>query len=386
MGPASALLEWSLAGLAVVCAVTVGALVWRSRTRQFMPSRASLAGAVTSGVTLVLVGQLAAAGAIGVGVNRSLGIYLDWRSVAAGLSSRDGLAGDLGVGEEKEAPVETAADRSHVRRDGWYPMTDQPPAGAGTYRVYPVTGSRTGIHENVVVWVPSGVTDAEFATLPVVMALSGAYGSPSGFLRRSEFARHAAALIESHRVPRFLAVAPMVNVDMPHDTECVDYPGGPQAFTWLAEDVRQWAHHRLRVSLARNRWSVEGVSLGGYCAAKLHTLRPDAFSAGASVLGYFEPEPDGTTLNLAALLRTDPELRRRASVAWAARHHTPARDLRLLALSSPDDPQSYPQYKRFRAAMAQARGITYVAAPGVSHTNQSMGVLQAQVLPFLLGR
>lgn len=74
-----------------------------------------------------------------------------------------------------------------------------------------------------------------------------------------------------------------IKVALPVETGCTDYPGSTQAFTWLNQDVRNWATSTLRVTADSRRWSVMSWSTRGYCAALLHLPDPERFGAAASV-------------------------------------------------------------------------------------------------------
>lgn len=280
----------------------------------------------------------------------------------------------------------TDIQRRQVTSQGWTPHPKQPPSGAGTYRDYVVTGATSGVRKKVIAWLPAGVTTPiQIAKLPVVMVIGGAYVSVDWVVDGLHFAESATPLIASHAVPRFIAVFPDPNVLAPLDSECVDAPGRVLAYSWLAKDIPTWAHEHLGVSLAGASWSVQGWSLGGYCAAKIHATDPHLFHAGASIQGFFEVAPDNRTGPLGVELSKSLALRQASSVSWLIRNHTPPAALRLLANASSSDPQSYPQLQQFRTRVGQRPGITYSTGPGQGHTLASWAMTQPEALPFLLG-
>jgi predicted esterase len=168
-------------------------------------------------------------------------------------------------------------------------------------------------------------------------------------------------------------------VDLPLWTECTDFPGGPQAFTWLNQDVRNWATSTLRVSTDGRRWSVLGWSTGGYCAAKLHLGEPARFGAAASVEGYFKPEPDTNTGNLGQFLNQYPALAHQNSPTWLIENRPPAR-VHLLVMSSDRDPQSYPQALEFLRQEQNAPGIQPYLVKDMGH---NIGAYKAVLVPVL---
>jgi len=199
---------------------------------------------------------------------------------------------------------------------------------------------------------------------------------------RINFATTASAEIRAGRVPPFVAVFPEMNVAMPVETECTDYPGGPQAFTWLNQDVRNWATSTLRVAKDGRRWSVMGWSTGGYCAALLHLREPARFGAGASVEGYFNPAPDGTSGNLRQLLKTYPNLYDESSPTWLIEHRPPAR-VHLLVMSSNTDPQSYPQARQFLLREQKVPGVQPYIVQDLGHSLDAYKAVLAPVLNWM---
>lgn len=388
MSPTSSTLQHLLEVIAVAVPILLAAAWWWHRRRTEPRGRVAR-GATAVGVVLaVIVGQVAAVGAVGVAVNSQLGYFLDWRSVATVLhDGPGGVATEMGVGASSTNFTNlTGNQRQLVRRQGWFPDENQPPAGNGQYRDYIATGEKSKLHELVVVWVPQGMgSRKDIAKLPAIMNMSGAYGGPSGYLKASSFGQQATTLIKQHKVRPFVGVVPQINVDLPHDTECADYPGGVKAFTWVSHDVRVWAHRTLGISLKRENWADEGISVGGFCAAKLGTAASRDFSASASVEGFFSPETDDTTLNLSTLLRQHQDLRQQNDVAWLIQHQTPSNELKLMVISSPQDPQSQPQYQAFHSRISGTKGLTFLNLPGLPHSNTSMAQVQNRTLPFLMG-
>ncbi len=66
-------------------------------------------------------------------------------------------------------------------------------------------------------------------------------------------------------------------------------------------------------------------------------MTPSRFAAAASIEGYYNPEPDGTTGTLASALQQDPQLAQRCLTDLA--HRAPAAaDLHLLVMTSHEGP------------------------------------------------
>ncbi|AKT51164.1 hypothetical protein ADJ73_07275 [Arsenicicoccus sp. oral taxon 190] len=368
-------------GAALVVPVLVGiGWWWRSRGQGRRVRRVAVAVGVAVGVLASQV--LAVAGAAAV-VNRELGFYPTWDALVSAADDGDPLAG-MGGGASSGETL-NQAEIARIAKDGWAPHPVQPAAGNGTYRDYLVNGGKAKTKQKVIAWMPPGYEKNDKAKdLPVVLVLGGAYVTTDFAANGLHFGDEAAQLVRDRKVPPFVALFPEINIKLPNDTECVDYPGGPQAYSWLAHDVPTWAVKTLGVAPTGPKWSVIGWSLGGYCAAKLHVNNPREFGAGASIQGFYAPIPDGSTGALALDLARNPELRHTSDVAWMLQHRPPA-NTKLLVMSSQADPQSWPQTSTFLNATRGIPGIRPLLIDGQGHTLNSWRKTLPTVLPYLLG-
>jgi S-formylglutathione hydrolase FrmB len=73
------------------------------------------------------------------------------------------------------------------------------------------------------------------------------------------------------------------------DTECTNLVRGPQAETFLADDVPAFAAAHLRVRPGPGSWGLTGFSAGAYCASDLLLRHPGEYAAAASLSGYADP-------------------------------------------------------------------------------------------------
>jgi len=325
-------------------------------------------------LTMVVLSQVAAVGAVAVAVNRQYGLYPTWRSLLGTEDAGPPVAvGGLGVGTGRLRLVPPAA-RGLV----------EPASNQGRYEQVSVVGAVSRIRATVTVWLPPQYFDRRErrARFPVVMVLGGAYSGDTSVFRKLGFAALANAQIRAGKVAPFVAVYPQLNVALPTDTECIDFPGGVQSYSWLAHDVPLWARAHLRVTSDARRWSVMGWSTGGYCAAKLHLRSPGQFAAAASVEGYFEPEPDQTTADLAQVLRADPVLARENTLSWVIRHHPPAHT-HLLVCTSMDDPQSKAPSLSFLKAAQGVPGVQPYILRTLGHSMPAFKDVSPDVLSWL---
>ena len=262
-------------------------IIWRRAPRR---SRWALA-AVLAGV---LVGQAAAVGAVAVAVNRNYGFYPTWSS----LFGTDVAPPVRAEGSPLGLNAVAGSGRPVLA------VTSGSASDTGRYERITLKGAQSGISQTVMTWLPPQYHDPLYAgtRFPVVMVLGGADVHIPFVVQRLDFARTATQVIRSGAAAPFVAVFPEINVALPVETECTDYPGSTQTYTWLNQDVRNWATGTLRVASDASHWSVMGWSTGGYCAALLHLRNPERFGAAASIEGYFTPEPDRNTGNLGQLL------------------------------------------------------------------------------------
>ncbi len=319
----------------------------------------------------VLVGQGAAVAAVAVDVNRDYGFYPSWSSLFGTGLAPPVVAQGVRLGLNGQV----APHRALLR-------VSDPATGTGRYEQVTLKGARSGVTQKVIAWLPPQYGDRRYlrTRFPVVMVLGGADVRIAAVVDRLDFATVASNEIRSGRVAPFVAVFPEINVALPVDTECTDYPGGPQAFTWLNQDVRNWATSTLRVATDSQRWSVMGWSTGGYCAALLHLRTPERFGAAASVEGYFNPEPDSTTGNLAELLKASPPFAHESSPTWLIKNRPPP-NVHLLVMTSQQDPQSRPQSLEFLRQVRDVPGIQPYVVKGLGHTLDAY----AAVVPAILG-
>ncbi|GAB3583336.1 alpha/beta hydrolase [Calidifontibacter terrae] len=200
---------------------------------------------------------------------------------------------------------------------------------------YVVSGRVSGFHSAVWVYLPKGYNSASAQTYPVIMALHGFPGGP-GSMNHYGILQAFDEMVAQHRLVPSIMVIPQIDDPVPLDTECVNVPGGPQAESWLAQDVPSWAISHFRVETKRTSWAAWGFSYGGWCAALLGFRHPDIFGASVALQGYFRPS-----------FSTDYEPFKPGSAAYEqydlvkiARQHPPALNLWLMA--SKEDSLSYP--------------------------------------------
>lgn len=326
-------------GGAVLSVLAVATLVTRPSARA--PSlRHRVALRTVPVVVLVLVGQACAVAAAGLAVNDSYGFYTSWADLL-GRPSPD-----------------TAIRTGGLVRPG-----------QGTVRSFTVHAPVDGRNQRVLVWTPPQY-DAPSATqhlFPVVEFLPGQPNTPDGTFRHFQFASTATRLIDSGKVPPFVAVFPSLMIAPPRDTECTDVPGGPQAETWLQRDVPAFVTTRYRVEPPGRDWTLMGWSTGGFCASKLLTSTPARYSSAVSFGAYYQPVQDRTTGDL---FHGDRTLEHENSPLWLYVRDQRRGGLggdRLLLVAGKQDRQTWPQTQRMLSEAARDPAVAHIAFPVGGH-------------------
>jgi enterochelin esterase-like enzyme len=210
----------------------------------------------------------------GVGVNDHYQFYASWSDL-------------FGGGTGADTAIEALGPQGGSRPD-FQPQRSQ---GRDVYSAV-VTGERSGVHARVLVWLPPGYDAPANArrTYPVVELLPGYPGSPSTWFHAVHAVPALKAAMKAGRSQPFILVAPTTTVVPGRDTECVDFPNGPRAETWLTDDVRTAVTSAFRADQDRSSWGLMGFSTGGYCAAKMAVRRPDLFAAAVTIQGDTTPQ------------------------------------------------------------------------------------------------
>lgn len=201
------------------------------------------------------------------------------------------------------------------------------PARDGKTVTVRLPGRRSGLAEIGFMHLPPEYFQPgwEHTQFPAVEVLTGYPGQATDLLKTLDV---PAALRQDQRAG---TAGPMVLVMLrsspgfPRDTECVDMPRGPQAFTYYSQDVPAYVASLFRVPPVG--WGAMGDSTGGYCASKLAVTNSYVFPAAVALSGYAAPPQDLTTGDLfggGASLRAQSDL-----VHLPRTGHSPAASLLL---------------------------------------------------------
>lgn len=321
---------------------------WRQTARRGRPNGA---GAGIGRLLALLGCQLTAVLLTFLVANNSYGFYTSWTDLT-------------GLGTDKPPGVSTAG---LVHK------------GDGRIEKLTVRGGPSGASADVLLWFPPEYDDPRYAdeAFPVLVVLPGQPSQVQTMFKHFDFGDVAAREIAAGRIRPFVAVFPPLMIDPPRDTECTDVDGGPQALTWLREDVPRAVLKSQRVTSDAGQWSVMGWSTGGFCAAKLVLADQDRFTAAASLGGYYEPLTDDTT---GKLFRTKAERNANSPLHLYSRRGLAAGHS-LLLVSGRQDAESWPMTeKMITATDGDAQVYTDVFAEG-GHNYRNY----SDLLPGVLG-
>jgi len=379
-------------GLMIAAALaSVAATVW------LWPRLASQRIAVVAGrLGLVAATQLLVIAAVLVFFNGYLGFFGSWSALFGGGSAAPASAAgavassrpivvtgtDLGPVPGGSALPETVDGKLAAKPPHVYALHPAPTAlapapgldlsggvaSAARYvgKVLQVTlrGEHTGIVSAAdYVYLPPQYFRPAYARtrFPVVLALTGYPNDPWSIVRRLALPATAARLAGTGQIGPAIYVMMNVSVALPRDTECTNVPAGPQALTFLAQDVPLAVERTFRAQSGRSGWAVMGYSTGGYCAVKLAMTDPYEFSSAVSMAGYYTAVTDRTTGNVYG---GSVAFRNENNLDWRL-GHLPAPPVSVLVTSSRVGEKDLPGTLAFlRLIRPPMQGYSLIVAQG----------------------
>lgn len=214
------------------------------------------------------------------------------------------------------------------------------------------TGALSGITGEIDVWTPPGYDPSRPGGYPVLLALGGHPGQPIDAISGLRLEAGVTAAVQSGTLRPSIVVAATTNI-RGRDRGCADVPGGDQVATWLTQDVPALVASGFDVSTT-DRWSVIGLSSGGYCAVRLALTDPTQFVAAVSIAG--DNRPDAVDLRSASA----NDLR-----SMAKRGATPA--VHVLAAASKQDADTANDALALQAAAGPGVGVDLETAERGGH-------------------
>ena len=372
MGLTSHKLLTLIAVLAVVC---FAATVW-------VWPRLSRRGVVTllGRIGLLLASQLLTLAAIGLAANNWGGFYSSWGDL---LGTDQGGTATITNGADAGSVSGRAGVR--VQDSRTVPLMISGASGSGgTLQKVVVHGASTGLNEPAYVYLPPQYRDPAYAhrSFPVILVFTGYPGTPENLITRMKYPTVAAQAIYQRQLQPTVLVLMRPSVQMPRDTECQNVPGGPQAETFFTSDLRRAMAADYRVGTAGAGWGVIGDSTGGYCALKLAMRHPEAFTAAASLSGYYRSAEDSTTGDL---FGGSAALRNQNDLMWRLRN-LPDPAVSVLVASSRQGEYDYPATERFIAAVKGPMQVSSLILPSGGHNFATWNRETPQALRWLGAR
>ena len=353
MGLTSHKLLTFVAVLAVVCfAVTVW--VWPRLSRNSV-------GPLLGRIGLLLASQLLTLGAIGLAANNWGGFYSSWGDL---LGTDQGGTAVITNGVQPSSAQGAAGVQVLSTRP--VPLMIPGSSGSGgTLEKVVVHGSGTRMSEPAYVYLPPQYRDPAYAghRFPVILVFTGYPGTPENLITRMKYPTIAAQAIYQKQLQPTVLVLMRPSVAMPRDTECQDVPHGPQAETFFTKDLHQAMAAHYRVGTAGANWGVIGDSTGGYCALKLTMRHPEAFTAAASLSGYYKADEDSTT---GSLFGGSQQLRNENDLMWRLKN-LPSPAVSVLVTSSRQGEADYHATEQFIAAVKQPMRVSSLILPSGGH-------------------
>lgn len=343
------LLGWPLLIMSVILALVAPAAcvaLWgRVRGTTALPAR----------LVLILVCQVTAILAVGVGINDHFQFFASWSD----LSGQNGANAPI----QQQNPGAQPLPRSLAKRL----RNDFREDKANNALQATLVGAKSGIRSKVWVWLPPQYRTQPRTRFPVIELFPGYPGTPTTWFHAMQGPKKLQDAMKTGAAQPYILVAPTITVQPGHDTECTNVPQGPKVATWLAEDIRRIVAENFRALPGRDAWGTMGYSTGGYCAAKIPAQYPRLFRAGVSLAGYFVPSNP-------ALAKLPGE-----NVPGLIQRKHPAVDL-LLAASRQDPGTSADVSAMVKAARTPTLVYTYVLPKGGHNTG-----VWATMLPKCFG-
>ncbi|MEZ0091428.1 alpha/beta hydrolase [Streptacidiphilus sp. EB129] len=374
MGLTSQKLQILIALLAVLCfAATVW--VWpRLGLRNWK--------ALLGRVGLLLTSQVLTLAALGLAANNWGGFYSSWDDLL-GTGGQNAPA-TINNGQAAKGPqTHTAADVSVLSSKPVPLMLPGAPtkASGGSVQKVDIKGSGTGLDEPAYVYLPPQYSDPAYAhrAFPVVLVFTGYPGTPENLISRMKYPTIAAQAIYQQKMQPTILVMMRPSVAMPRDNECVDAVGGPQAETFYTKDLHQAMAAHYRVGTTGAGWGVIGDSTGGYCALKLTMRHPEAFTAAASLSGYYSAAVDSTTGDL---FGGSKQLQNENDLMWRLKN-LPQPAVSLLVASSVKGESDYAATKAFAAAAKDPLKVATMYLPSGGHNFTTWNQETPIALPWL---
>ncbi|MFH9969041.1 alpha/beta hydrolase [Streptomyces mirabilis] len=293
--------------------------------------------AVSGRVGVLLCTQLALFATVGLATNQAFGFYASWSDLF-GQENGQGVVVDHIPGGAN-SPIQVVSTSRVIG------VSSAMPQVAGQVQKVDIIGRTTHIATPAFVYLPPEYFQPQnhARKFPVSVVLTGYPGTAQALVDKLHYPSTAQQLSQQGKMQPMILVMMRPTVAPPRDTECVDVPGGPQAETFFAKDLRDSVMAHYRVDKTPASWGIVGDSTGGYCALKIAMHHPGSYAAAAGLSPYYKAPIDPTTGDL---FRGNKNLQNRADLFWTIKKLT-APETSLLVTSSKVGEHNYKDTLKF---------------------------------------
>lgn len=302
----------------------------------------------------ILLCQMLALVSVGVHINRIDGFYSSWQDLFGIKTNYGKLA--VKISNLHDLNATTLAK---------YPTT---PDGQVILKEV-IHGHLSNVSSLVYMVIPKNQVDLirsghkiDMSQSKIVEFINGYPSGPETWFRSMDIAHEIAVSDQIPGRKSIIAVIPTANVDGSKDLECMNFPGkGDQTETWLSKDIHSYVLKRL--GIPDTKFSLLGVSTGGWCSAMLTIKHPLLFDGGVSIAGYYSP-----ALNASVPDKVKQYLTQKYNLSNFEQKLTSP--VRLLLIASVQDKFSYHRTKQYMKAPHPMVIYDYVEIPFGGHNNR----------------
>jgi hypothetical protein len=344
---------------------------------------------------LILAAQLTAVALVAAVANDYGDFYPSWSDLfhavhadtaqthSFGAATGDPPSADLpraGPGELPAAQAVTTA--AALSPTGWSNRGEWPQRGAVVH--LPTAADPNGPPQEVLAYLPpvwfSGTPGA--TALPVVEVLTGYPGTPDTEVHKLHAPDSLLAGIRSGALHPMVLLMTRPVEPFPRDTECTDVPAGPASFSFLADTLPDSAARALHLQVTA--MAAVGYSTGGYCSLKLAMLRPARFAGGASMSGYYAPDPG---INSGDLYGGSSANKNANDLSWRLTHLPPPHAAILVVASREERFESgYAAAQQFLSLVRAPLAAQEIVLDRGGHNFDTWDAEFPRILPWLDGQ